>query len=707
MNICHFYGYTSPDLMMVSELASEGSLLTYLRGQRDSTDALAATQIGTFAVQIAAGMTFMSRNQMVHRDLAARNVLLVEGLVCKVTDFGLARSVYEDVDGQYRANAGDRPSNPTAWKWTSLEGIRDSVYTVEGDVWSFGVVLAEICSLGNTPYPQHAAFTNTFTSFLKKGDRMLMDESWPDFVYTVMLRCWSAAPTARPTFDCLVRVFSSWCRTGCRPNGVPEFDVAEAPAQEAAARTGGEGGGAGGETDAPAGAPHTSHGCVSDQRLRAWEIDDPKLLTLTKRIGGGAFGDVHAGTLRQKAAAAGVRPHRVAVKVAKPVAEGDSDGALLEEAALMAQFNHPNIVALIGVVSRTSPCKIALQYCEQGSLQSLLRAGAIGAAHGADGSDGTGHGVEEAAALAIMCDVSAGMAYLENKQHVHRDLASRNILCLLDGTCLVADFGMSRALNQEKLYYRVREGVQIPLRWSAPEVVKGFVHSTASDVWSFFVLTWEVFTCAARPFGEMMDMMVAISLERVAEGKADPIALLPRPTAMPEELHTTLASMCLAVDPAHRTDFATLNGWAAGEATRAGPAKMSLASGAGGSSGAYQMPLTVGAQAYSAQRHGDGTALGAQPYSLPGGKAYRGPVSGEAGAADTDANATERHQGEGAVSEPDITAATARPYQRQSSGDVRLYEQGAAASNAPPSSPNSNQPVRNLGTGEGPADSTA
>ena len=115
--------------------------------------------------------------------------------------------------------------------------------------------------------------------------------------------------------------------------------------------------------------------------------------------------------------------------------------------------------------------------------------------------------VDDAAGLAVLCDVSAGMACLESKHCVHRDLACRDILCLLDGTCLVADFGMSRALQEDKMHYRVRAGAQIPLRWSAPELVKGRTHTTSSDVWSFFVFAWEVFSRGERPFGKMMDIV--------------------------------------------------------------------------------------------------------------------------------------------------------------------------------------------------------
>ena len=123
-----------------------------------------------FALEVARGMDYIASLKMVHRDLAARNVLLSAKLECKITDFGLARDVYEG-DGQYIANAGYKESNPTAWKWTSLEGLRQSTYTIEGDVWSYGILLSEISSLGDMPYADVRQFSNNFLDFLKGGGK--------------------------------------------------------------------------------------------------------------------------------------------------------------------------------------------------------------------------------------------------------------------------------------------------------------------------------------------------------------------------------------------------------------------------------------------------------------------------------------------------------------------------------------------------------
>ena len=159
----------------------------------------AAPQAVRFSLEVARGMDYIATHDMVHRDLAARNVLLSAKLECKVTDFGLARDVYEG-DGQYIANAGYKQSNPTAWKWTSLEGLRQSTYTIEGDVWSYGVLLSEICSLGDTPYADVRQFSNDFLDFLKGGGRMKKGKHWSPILYSVMTDCWVFDPSERASF---------------------------------------------------------------------------------------------------------------------------------------------------------------------------------------------------------------------------------------------------------------------------------------------------------------------------------------------------------------------------------------------------------------------------------------------------------------------------------------------------------------------------
>ena len=283
---------------------------------------------------------------------------------------------------------------------------------------------------------------------------------------------------------------------------------------------------------------------------------DGKALTILDRVGGGNFGDVHKGVLNERTST-GVPAYCVAVKSAKPDSNGSNNMEdLLKEAILMAQFDHANIVALIGVVTKPSDeLKVVLQYCDQGALKSLLQSGAL--------NEG-GVTVPPAVALRIASDVIGGMVHLESRRFVHRDLATRNVLVGADGNCFVADFGLSRSLREGADYYRLREGAAMPIRWSAPEVVLGSHYTSASDVWSFFALMWEVWSCGQRPFGEKSNILISMMLEEVKEGVMAPDALLSMPGGADERRYTELQAMCWAVDPAKRASFVQLGEWVQG-----------------------------------------------------------------------------------------------------------------------------------------------
>ena len=259
-----------------------------------------------------------------------------------------------------------------------------------------------------------------------------------------------------------------------------------------------------------------------------------------ERVGGGNFGDVYKGVFRI------VRI--VAIKMAQSDHSGKNETELWEEAKLMAQFSHPNIVALLGIVPSSPNIKVVLEFCDKGSLQAVLQAG--------DLSGGLEH-IPEDVSLQVAADITAGMAYLEAKGFVHRDLASRNVLVGEDNTCKVADFGMSRRLNSD--YYTVREDSALAIGWCAPEVVANSRHTSASDVWSFFVLMWEVWSEGATPFND--NNFVCASLRKVAKGEMEPAELLAQPPAVNTELFEALQERCFCAAPEKRSTFAALRSW--------------------------------------------------------------------------------------------------------------------------------------------------
>jgi serine/threonine protein kinase len=133
--------------------------------------------------------------EIVHCDLAARNVLIAEGFVLKIADFGLAR----DISGREMYKKNPRGKIPV--KWTAPEALEHRVFTKKSDVWSFGVVLWELFTYGHSPYPDlHLGQSyDTIISYLKEGNRMAQPDSCSDEFYELMLKCWSLDPDERPT----------------------------------------------------------------------------------------------------------------------------------------------------------------------------------------------------------------------------------------------------------------------------------------------------------------------------------------------------------------------------------------------------------------------------------------------------------------------------------------------------------------------------
>ncbi|XP_049333582.1 tyrosine-protein kinase SRK2 [Astyanax mexicanus] len=190
-------------IYIITELMSNGSLLEYL--QKDRGARLRVTEQIEMAAQVAAGMAYLELQNYIHRDLAARNVLVGENNVCKVADFGLARVFNKEnndgdnVDEENVYEASEGTKFPV--KWTAPEAIRDNKFNIKSDVWSFGILLYEIMTFGQMPYP---TLTNAQVVVkLGTGYRMSCPLLCPKMIYDIMVECWKETPAERPTFETL------------------------------------------------------------------------------------------------------------------------------------------------------------------------------------------------------------------------------------------------------------------------------------------------------------------------------------------------------------------------------------------------------------------------------------------------------------------------------------------------------------------------
>ncbi|XP_062991175.1 mast/stem cell growth factor receptor Kit [Elgaria multicarinata webbii] len=165
----------------------------------DDELALDIEDLLSFSYQVAKGMSFLSSKNCIHRDLAARNILLTHGRITKICDFGLARDIRNDSNYVVKGNAR------LPVKWMAPESIFECVYTFESDVWSYGILLWELFSLGSSPYPGMPV-DSKFYKRIKEGYRMFSPEFAPAEMYEIMRSCWDADPVKRPTFKQIVQL---------------------------------------------------------------------------------------------------------------------------------------------------------------------------------------------------------------------------------------------------------------------------------------------------------------------------------------------------------------------------------------------------------------------------------------------------------------------------------------------------------------------
>ncbi|KAL0605838.1 Muscle, skeletal receptor tyrosine-protein kinase [Plecturocebus cupreus] len=292
---------------------------------------------------------------------------------------------------------------------------------------------------------------------------------------------------------------------------------------------------------------------------------NPKLLSLeyprnnieyVRDIGEGAFGRVF------QARAPGLLPHEpftmVAVKMLKEEASADMQADFQREAALMAEFDNPNIVKLLGVCAVGKPMCLLFEYMAYGDLNEFLRSMSphtvCSLSHSdlsmrAQVSNPGPPSLSCAEQLCIARQVAAGMAYLSERKFVHRDLATRNCLVGENMVVKIADFGLSRNIYSAD-YYKANENDAIPIRWMPPESIFYNRYTTESDVWAYGVVLWEIFSYGLQPYYGMAHEEV---IYYVRDGN-----ILSCPENCPMELYN-LMRLCWSKLPADRPSFASIH----------------------------------------------------------------------------------------------------------------------------------------------------
>ncbi|XP_059801725.1 ephrin type-B receptor 3-like isoform X2 [Hypanus sabinus] len=262
---------------------------------------------------------------------------------------------------------------------------------------------------------------------------------------------------------------------------------------------------------------------------------DVSCVKIEEVIGAGEFGEVCRGRLKLP----GRREIFVAIKTLKAGYTERQRRDFLSEASIMGQFDHPNIIHLEGVVTKSRPVMIVTEFMENGALDSFLRM-----------NDGQFTVIQ---LVGMLRGIAAGMKYLSEMNYVHRDLAARNILVNSNLVCKVSDFGLSRFLEDDTAdptytssLVRARLGGKIPIRWTAPEAIAYRKFTSASDVWSYGIVMWEVMSYGERPYWDMSNQDVINAVEQDYR--------LPPPMDCPTALHQLMLD-CWVKDRNNRPKF--------------------------------------------------------------------------------------------------------------------------------------------------------
>ena len=266
--------------------------------------------------------------------------------------------------------------------------------------------------------------------------------------------------------------------------------------------------------------PHTAD--LSREIRKGWETSK-KSIRRIKKIGAGRFSEVWEGVWNCS--------NLVAVKMLRP--GGMSAKKFLKEAEVLKQLNHPKVIQLHAISTKEEPIYIITEFMEHGSLLEYLR--------------GDGQSLKLPQLIEMGVQVAAGMAYLEEKNCIHRELAARNILVAENLICKVADFSSAHVISKD--VYKVPTGTKFPIKWTAIEAILHNYFTIKCDVWSFGILLYELITYGRIPYPGMTNAKVT---EKLQTGYR-----MPCPNGCPEKLHVLMRE-CWKEETSSRPTFKAL-----------------------------------------------------------------------------------------------------------------------------------------------------
>uniref|UniRef100_A0AC35U7C7 Activated Cdc42 kinase-like n=1 Tax=Rhabditophanes sp. KR3021 TaxID=114890 RepID=A0AC35U7C7_9BILA len=270
-------------------------------------------------------------------------------------------------------------------------------------------------------------------------------------------------------------------------------------------------------------------------------VISPEKITLLKELGKGEFGSVYQATWHNLNDSSGTTGStQVAVKCILPEKLIANPTSFLQEAAIMHKMEHENVVRLFGVVLDTKSIMLVSELAPCGSLLECLNKPAL----------------RDSFPVNVLCDfttqIAKGMNYLAGERLIHRDLACRNILAFSTTKVKISDFGLSRSLGIGEEYYKAEmtPTLRLPIAWCAPECINLLKFTSASDIWSYAVTIWEMFSYGESPWNGYKGSEIFVAVNEKREK-------LSCPSACPSDLYQLLLK-CWRYEPERRPTFKSL-----------------------------------------------------------------------------------------------------------------------------------------------------
>ncbi|EGD74911.1 TK/HMTK protein kinase [Salpingoeca rosetta] len=255
-----------------------------------------------------------------------------------------------------------------------------------------------------------------------------------------------------------------------------------------------------------------------------------KDLVADKPIGAGQFGQVYRAKYKHQ---------KVAVKTVRQSASAQDKDEFMDEAVVMVELSNPNLVGILGVSLQQKPWLCVIEYMEYGDLRDVLQT-----------CEEKKFPLRESEQIHFAKQIASGLAFMASLRYIHMDIAARNCLLTYNNVVKVADFGLTRKLDEGKDTYTLRKSAKLPVRWMAVETMTKKLFSEASDVWAFGVLLWEILSYGELPYKEIKNKDVQKAI--VKEGTR-----LQKPASAPDPLFR-VAETCWRTDRLKRYAFAEL-----------------------------------------------------------------------------------------------------------------------------------------------------